>query len=98
MVAKVNRAQVTEAVDALRLTTSGESAAAAEARRLARAASPHCIEFLSFVVRDDHASTAQRVRASTVVLECAELLQTESRPTGLFGGDAGDADANATTS
>jgi hypothetical protein len=95
MAVKVNRGQVTEAVDALRLTASGDTEAAVEARRLARAAAPHCVEFLSFVVRDDHASTPQRVRSSTVLLEVAGLLQTESRPTGLFGGDAGDADGSA---
>jgi hypothetical protein len=72
-----------------------DAAAALEARKRARQASPDAIAFLVHCIRDDRASLTQHVRSSTVVLECAGLLQTESRPTGLFGsGDAGDADVD----
>ena len=76
-------------------TTSGDDGEAAkEARRRARLAAPDAIAYLVHCVRDDHATNAQRVRSANMVLECAGLLQTETRVTGLFGGDAGDADAN----
>jgi len=55
-------------------------------------AAPLCIAFLVWVVEDEHSSIPQRVRASTVVLECAGLLLSENRPTGLFGNDAPETD------
>ena len=96
MVERVNRAQVTEAIDAIKRTAPVDSseAAASEARRLARKAAPLCIAFLVWVVEDEHSSIPQRVRASTVVLECAGLLLSENRPTGLFGNDAPDTDGS----
>ena len=94
MAAKVNRSQISEVAEALRLSADGDGEAAQEARRLARRASPLCIEFLSFVVTDDaFASPTQRVRSAGMLLECAGLLKSESRPTNLFGSDAEEADA-----
>jgi hypothetical protein len=93
VIPKVSQGKFTEAVDALRRTALGDAGeSAGEARRRARAVAPHGIEFLSFVIRDDQASTPQRVRASAVLLEVAGLLQTEPRVTDLFGESAGDSD------
>jgi hypothetical protein len=90
MAPKVVRAQVTEAVEAIRWVSSafdGESARE-EARRRAKQVSPDCIALLSHVVRvDGFSSVPQRIRAACSLLQVAELLQTESKPTGLFGGE-----------
>ncbi|MBV9563164.1 MAG: hypothetical protein JOY90_22375 [Bradyrhizobium sp.] len=96
MAAKVNRSQISEVAEALRLSADGDGEAAQEARRLARRASPLCIEFLSFVVTDDaFASPTQRVRSAGMLLECAELLKGETKSTGLFAEDADGTDRRA---
>ncbi len=61
-----------------------------EARRRARLGSADVITYLTHVVKDDTASTAQRVRASSMVLETAGLLQAEPKATGLFDADSRD--------
>lgn len=89
MAPKVGRTQVAEAVEAIKWTANSDDVASAlEARRRARQVSPDCIAFLAHVVRvDGFSSVPQRVRAASTLLEVAELLQTESKPTGLFGGE-----------
>jgi hypothetical protein len=97
MVAKVSRAQVTQEVDALRWAVSGDDAVAAqETRRRARQCGPDAVAFLNFVMRTDNfASVPQRTRAASIILEVGEFLSSEAKPTGLFGGDPGDADGGA---
>jgi hypothetical protein len=94
-VPRVNQQKITEAVDTIRWTASGDDKAAAEeARRRARQVAPDCIAFLAHVVRvDGFSSSAQRVRAASTLLEVAELLASESKPTGLFGSEAEDFDS-----
>jgi hypothetical protein len=59
----------------------------------ARLAATGAIAFLADCIGDDHATNAQRVRLSNMVPEGAGLLQTETRVTGLFDGNA-ESDAN----
>jgi hypothetical protein len=92
-VPKVPPPKIARSVDDVHWSMSGDDAdATLEARRRARLAAPDAVAFLVHCIRDDHASNQQRVRSANMVLECAGLLQTESKPTGLFGSDAGDAD------
>jgi hypothetical protein len=50
-----------------------------------------CQTLLAYVVKQDgYASVAQRVRSATVLLEAAELLASESKPTNLFRAEGSD--------
>jgi hypothetical protein len=58
---------------------------------LAKLSAPDAVALLAFVVKQDgYASVAQRVRSATVLLEAAELLASDSKPTGLFCADGSD--------
>jgi hypothetical protein len=87
MTAKVKRAQVTEAAEAIRWTTHGDDTAAAEeTRKRAKLCGPDAVAFLRHVLTvDDYGSVPQRVRAATVLLEVGQFLASEPKPTGLFG-------------
>jgi hypothetical protein len=99
-VPKVTQQKITQTIDAVQWTVSGDDAeAAAETRKRARQCGPDAVAFLNFVVRaDKFASVTQRVRAASVLLEVGEFLTTEAKETGLFreaegsdGADAGEA-------
>jgi hypothetical protein len=83
---KAAQPRVTEAINAVHWTLSGNDAqAAAETRRRARLSGPDAIAFLHHVVRTDNCSTVvQRVRAATALLEVGEFMTTELKTTGLF--------------
>jgi hypothetical protein len=84
--AKVSPQKIEQLIDAVAWTAHGDATASAqEARRRAQISAPDCIALLAHVVRTDgYASVAQRVRSATVLLEAAELLASESKPTNLF--------------
>ena len=91
-VAKVPPQKIEQLIDAVAWAPRGDDTASAEeARRRARQAAPDAIALLAFVVKTDgYASVAQRVRSATVLLEAAELLASESKPTGLFRAEGSD--------
>jgi hypothetical protein len=95
MALKVNRADVTAAVDAIKWTANGDDGeAAVETRKRARLTGPDNVAFLHFVVNTDKfASITQRVRAATALLAVGGFLLGEAKSTGLFDGDTDD-DAN----
>jgi hypothetical protein len=90
--AKVSPQKIEQLIDAVAWTAHGDATASAEeARRRAKLSAPDAIALLSYVVRvDNYASIAQRVRSATVLLEAAELLASESKPTGLFRAEGSD--------
>jgi hypothetical protein len=90
---KVTRDTVTEAVDAVQWTAHGDEVEAAiETRKRAKLTGPDCVAFLYYVLRTDGvASSTQRVRCASTLLEVGEFLATETKTTGLFR-DAGEAD------
>ena len=98
--AKVSPQKIEQLIDAVAWTAHGDATASAEeARRRAKLSAPDAIALLSYVVKQDgYASVAQRVRSATVLLEAAELLASESKPTGLFhpegSNDSGDREAS----
>ena len=91
---KVTQQKLTESINAVQWTAHGDAVEAAnEARKRARQVAADCIAFLAYVVRvDGFLSSAQRVRAAATLLEVAELLSVESKPTGLFGSEVDDSD------
>jgi hypothetical protein len=93
MALKVTQPQVTEAIDAVRWTASGDDdEAAAETRRRARQVGPDLVAFLTHVVKSDSfASPVQRVRAAVALFEVGGFIAASAKePTGLFGeADAG---------
>ena len=95
-VPRVSQQKITEAVDVVQWTARGDDAeAAAETRRRARQCGPDSVAFLNFVVRTDKfASSTQRVRAATVLLEVGEFLTPEAKATGLFREAEGADDAD----
>jgi hypothetical protein len=96
---KVAQAKVTEAIDAVKWTTQGDDQeAAAETRRRSRLTGPDCVAFLNYVMRTDgFASTVQRVRAASTLLEVGQFLSFEAKRTGLFD-DASDGDGERAAS
>jgi hypothetical protein len=88
---KVPPQKVEQLIDAVAWSARGDDTASSEeARRRARLSAPDCVALLAHVVRaDNYASVAQRVRASSVLLEVAELLG-ESKPTNLFRSESSD--------
>jgi hypothetical protein len=92
MTAKVKRSQVAEIAEAIRWTTHGDDAAAAEeTRKRAKLCGPDAVALLRHVLTvDGFASVPQRVRAATVLLEVGQFLASEPKPTGLFDSDAED--------
>jgi hypothetical protein len=94
MVLKVAQPQVSEAIDAVQWTATGDDIAAqAETRKRARQIAPDCVAFLSHVVRSDSfASPVQRVRAAIALLEVGGFIAfAPKEPTGLFDADANGA-------
>ena len=85
-VPKVPQKTITQTIDAVQWAVSGDDAeAAAETRKRARQCGPDAVAFLHYVVRTDKfASTTQRVRAASTLLEVGEFLSSESKETGLF--------------
>jgi hypothetical protein len=94
---KVTRDDVTDAINAVQWTLNGDDTeAASETRRRGRLSGPDSMAFLDYVMRTDkYATAAQRVRAATTILAVGEFLSSEAKATGLFGGDAEDADGRA---
>ena len=92
---KATQPQVSQAIDATKWATGGDDGeAAAETRKRARLCGPDAVAFLAYVMRDDKfASSAQRVRAASMLLEAAGFLTPEARETCLFRADGADGDA-----
>jgi hypothetical protein len=91
-ISKMPPPKIAQTIDVLRWTMSGDDAdAATETRRRARLCGPDAVAFLSFVMRSDRfASSAQRVRSATVLLEAGGFLSSEAKATGLFRDDDAD--------
>ena len=85
-VAKVPQKTITQMIDALQWGVSGDDAeAAAETRKRARQCGPDCVALLHHVViTDNFASTTQRVRAASTLLEAGGFLSSEAKETGIF--------------
>jgi hypothetical protein len=91
-VPKVTQKTITQTIDAVQWSVIGDDIeAAAETRRRARQCGPDAVAFLHYVLRTDgFASSVQRVRAASTLLEVGEFLTSESKSTGLFRGEAED--------
>jgi hypothetical protein len=83
---KVTQQKITQTIDAVQWAVSGDDAeAAAETRKRARQCGPDCVALLHHVViTDNFASTTQRVRAASTLLEAGGFLSSEAKETGLF--------------
>jgi hypothetical protein len=86
MAAKVKRAQVTEAAEAIRWTTHGDDAAAAEeTRKRAKLCGPDAVALLRYVLTvDDTAPCRKEWAQRRCCSKSASFLASEPKPTGLF--------------
>ena len=86
VVPKATQGKVTEAIDVVQWAVTGDDdEAASETRKRARQCGPDAVAFLNFVMGNDgFATSAQRVRAATTLLEVGEFLSSEPKATGLF--------------
>jgi hypothetical protein len=89
---KATQAHVSETIAEVQWEMTGDDTAAQlETRKRARLCGPDAISFLSFVMRSDgFASSTQRVRAATVLLDAGGFLASEAKATGLFSPDETD--------
>src|SRR5262245_66567602 len=98
---KVSQQKITQTMDAVQWSVSGDGAeAAAETRKRARQCGPDCVALLHHVVRSDNfASITQRVRAASTLLEAGGFLSSEAKETGLFreAEESDGADARGTS-
>ena len=83
---KVPQKTITQTIDALQWSMSGDDAeAAAETRKWARLSGPDSVALLRYVVRtDNYASPTQRVRAASTLLDAGGFLSSVTKETGLF--------------
>ncbi len=83
---KMTQQKITQTTDAVKWAVNGDDAeTAAETRKRARQCGPDCVALLHHVViTDNFASTTQRVRAASTLLEAGGFLSSEAKETGIF--------------